>query len=116
MSLNSACDEQDALSAGNAFMLFYERIAMGSKSSDNGNTKTDLAHANGILNEAETSEYSSAISNDGGDTEADDNVTLVDGYANGSGIALKQLEGDGLRRRRDSSVNNLAVAQLRDAS
>lgn len=90
-------------------MLFYERIAMGSKSSANGNTKTDLAHTNGVLNEAETSEYSSAISNDGEDTEADDNVTVVNGYTSGNGIALKQLESDGLRRRRGSSAKDPVV-------
>lgn len=92
-------------------MLFYERIVMGGKSSANGGTKTDLVHTNGILNEAETSEYSSAISNDGEDTEADDDVTLVNGYANGNGIVSKQLEGGGLRRRRGSSVKDPAVSR-----
>lgn len=110
-SLNSACDEQDALSAGNAFMLFYERVAIESKSSANGNTNMDYAHVNSILSETETSDYSSAISDDGEEMGIDDDVTLVNGYANGNGIALKQLEDNGLRRRRGSGVEDPAPSR-----
>lgn len=84
-------------------MLFYERVAVESKSYANGCTKTDYEYANGTINEAETSDYSSATSNNDEETEVDD-MTLVNGYANGDSIALKQLEDDGLRRRRRGSA------------
>lgn len=92
-------------------MLFYERVAIESKSSANGNTKMDYAHVNGILSETETSNYSSAVSDDGEEVGTDDDVTLVNGYADGNGIALKQLENNGLRRRRGSGVEDLAPSR-----
>lgn len=92
-------------------MLFYERVAVGCKSNTNGNVKTDYEHANGTLNEAETSDYSSATSNNDGETEADDDAAPANWYANGNGIALKQLEGDGLRRRRGSSTEEVTASR-----
>lgn len=91
-------------------MLFYERVAVESKSYANGSTKTDYEYANGTINEAETSDYSSATSNNDEETEMDD-MTLVNGYTNGDSIALKRLEDDGLRRRRGSAVEDTAASR-----
>lgn len=90
-------------------MLFYERVAVESKSCANG-TKTYYEYANGTINEAETSDYSSATSNNDEETEVDD-MTLVNGYANGNSIVLKQLEDDGLRRRRGSAVEGTVASR-----
>lgn len=90
-------------------MLFYERLAVESKSCANGSTKTDYEYANGTINEAETSDYSSATSTNDEETEADD-MTLVNGYANGNSIAIEQLGDDGLRRRRGSAVEEAAAS------
>lgn len=74
---SSACEEQDALSAGNAFMLFYERVF-------DTQPYTTKAHDNSIFAMGETSDYASS--------DSDDDVTLVNG-SNGGVVK------SGLRRR-----------------
>lgn len=80
-------------------MLFYERAPAECKPSANGNI-TGYAHANGTIDEAEVSDSTS----NNGETD-DDDLTLANGSANGNGIALKQLDGAGLRRRRGSGAS-----------
>lgn len=123
ISFCSACDEQDALGASNAFMLFYERVntdIIQKGMNGNGTIKAANGYTNGVMpiidDELETPEDSSAAatgedeetSEESGETEEteeseeteeqeDEIVVYANGNGNGNGTMIK---GDDLLRRR----------------